>query len=219
MRLTSRAALTTLSDDERLFRDSVYEFADREIRPLVREMDEQAQIPRALIDRLFELGVMGIEIPEDARRRRRHLLSRRARGRGAVAGRSVGRRARGRAEHARHQRPAALGQRRAEADATCPRLAQRTRRRLRAVGGRLRQRRVRADDAGRARRRRLGAHRPQALDHQRQRGRRSSSSSPPSIPRPATTASRRSSSSAGSAASPSARRRTSSASAPAAPAS
>src|SRR5260221_4516120 len=58
-------ALTTLSDDERLFRDSVYEFADREIRPLVREMDEHAKIPRALIDKLFELGVMGIEIPEE----------------------------------------------------------------------------------------------------------------------------------------------------------
>jgi alkylation response protein AidB-like acyl-CoA dehydrogenase len=56
--------LTVLSDDERLFRDSVYQFAEREIRPLVREMDEQARIPRALIDRLFDLGVMGIEIPE-----------------------------------------------------------------------------------------------------------------------------------------------------------
>jgi alkylation response protein AidB-like acyl-CoA dehydrogenase len=59
-------ALTTLSDDERLFRDSVYEFADREIRPHVREMDDSAQMPRALIDKLFELGVMGIEIPESA---------------------------------------------------------------------------------------------------------------------------------------------------------
>ena len=58
------AALTTLSEDERLFRDSVLEFADREIRPRVREMDEAAQMPRALIDQLFELGVMGIEIPE-----------------------------------------------------------------------------------------------------------------------------------------------------------
>jgi alkylation response protein AidB-like acyl-CoA dehydrogenase len=58
------AALTTLSEDERLFRDSVYEFADREIRPLVREMDEHAKIPRALVDKLFDLGVMGIEIPE-----------------------------------------------------------------------------------------------------------------------------------------------------------
>ena len=43
---TAAQPLTTLSEDERLFRDSVYEFADREIRPLVREMDEQAKIPR-----------------------------------------------------------------------------------------------------------------------------------------------------------------------------
>jgi alkylation response protein AidB-like acyl-CoA dehydrogenase len=56
--------LTTLSEDERLFRDSVYEFAGREIRPLVREMDEHAKIGRPLIDKLFDLGVMGIEIPE-----------------------------------------------------------------------------------------------------------------------------------------------------------
>jgi alkylation response protein AidB-like acyl-CoA dehydrogenase len=57
-------ALTMLSEDERLFRDSVYEFADREVRPLVREMDEHAKIPRALLDKLFDLGVMAIEIPE-----------------------------------------------------------------------------------------------------------------------------------------------------------
>ena len=57
-------ALTTLSDEERMVRDSVYEFADREVRPLVREMDEHAAIPRALIDKLFGLGVMGIEVPE-----------------------------------------------------------------------------------------------------------------------------------------------------------
>ena len=48
-----------------MVRDSVYEFADREIRPLVREMDEHAAIPRVLIDKLFGLGVMGIEIPEE----------------------------------------------------------------------------------------------------------------------------------------------------------
>ena len=56
--------LTRLSEDETLFRDSVYEFAGREIRPLVREMDEHQKIPRELIDKLFEMGVMGIEIPE-----------------------------------------------------------------------------------------------------------------------------------------------------------
>jgi alkylation response protein AidB-like acyl-CoA dehydrogenase len=56
--------LTALADDERLFKDSVFEFADREVRPLVRDMDERGKIPRDLIDRLFALGVMGIEIPE-----------------------------------------------------------------------------------------------------------------------------------------------------------
>jgi alkylation response protein AidB-like acyl-CoA dehydrogenase len=56
--------LTALSEDERLFRDSVYEFAGREVRPHVREMDEHAKIGRPLIDKLFDLGVMGIEIPE-----------------------------------------------------------------------------------------------------------------------------------------------------------
>jgi alkylation response protein AidB-like acyl-CoA dehydrogenase len=56
--------LTMLTEDERLFRDSVYEFADREIRPLVREMDDRATIPHPLVGRLFDLGVMAIEVPE-----------------------------------------------------------------------------------------------------------------------------------------------------------
>jgi alkylation response protein AidB-like acyl-CoA dehydrogenase len=58
------SALTTLSEEERLIYDGVYEFADKEIRPLVRQMDEEAEIPKALLDRLFGLNVMGIEIPE-----------------------------------------------------------------------------------------------------------------------------------------------------------
>jgi alkylation response protein AidB-like acyl-CoA dehydrogenase len=57
-------SLTSLAEDERLLRDSVREFAQAQVRPLVAEMDEHAKIPRALIDRLFALGVMGIEIPE-----------------------------------------------------------------------------------------------------------------------------------------------------------
>ncbi len=56
--------LTRLSEDERLFRDSVFEFADREIRPLVREMDAHAKLSPALVTQLFEMGLMGIEIPE-----------------------------------------------------------------------------------------------------------------------------------------------------------
>jgi len=57
-------SLTTLTEDEQLLRNSVREFALGQIRPLVREMDEHAKFPKALIDQLFALGVMGIEIPE-----------------------------------------------------------------------------------------------------------------------------------------------------------
>jgi alkylation response protein AidB-like acyl-CoA dehydrogenase len=56
--------LTVFAEDEAIFRDSVREFADAQVRPLVREMDEHAKIPRALVDKLFDLGVMAIEIPE-----------------------------------------------------------------------------------------------------------------------------------------------------------
>jgi alkylation response protein AidB-like acyl-CoA dehydrogenase len=54
-----------LAEDERLFRDSVADFAEREVRPHVRQMDEEARIPSTLIDKLFALGVMGIEIPDE----------------------------------------------------------------------------------------------------------------------------------------------------------
>ncbi len=57
-------ALTVLSEDETLLRDSVREFAEAQIRPLVRDMEEHAKIPRDLVDKLFDLGVMGIEIPD-----------------------------------------------------------------------------------------------------------------------------------------------------------
>ncbi len=56
--------LTVLSEDETMLRDSVREFAEAQVRPLVRDMDEHAKIPRELVNQLFDLGVMGIEIPE-----------------------------------------------------------------------------------------------------------------------------------------------------------
>ena len=56
--------LTDLSEDERLFRGLVREFAEERVRPLVHRMDEDAKIPRELIDACFELGIMGVEIPE-----------------------------------------------------------------------------------------------------------------------------------------------------------
>jgi alkylation response protein AidB-like acyl-CoA dehydrogenase len=67
--MTTRTAdqppsLTRLSEDERLLQQSVREFARAQVRPLVREMDEHARFQKALLDQLFDLGVMGIEIPE-----------------------------------------------------------------------------------------------------------------------------------------------------------
>jgi alkylation response protein AidB-like acyl-CoA dehydrogenase len=61
---TAVPALTRLTEDETIFRDSVYEFADKEVRPLAREMDEHAKMSPALIEKLFALGVMSVEIPE-----------------------------------------------------------------------------------------------------------------------------------------------------------
>jgi alkylation response protein AidB-like acyl-CoA dehydrogenase len=57
-------ALTTLSEEEGMFRDAVREFAESEVRPLVETMDKAAQFEPSLIPRLFELGLMGIEVPE-----------------------------------------------------------------------------------------------------------------------------------------------------------
>src|SRR6202451_4646340 len=58
------APLTTLSEDEILFRDNIHQFADEKIRPLVKEMDEKAIFDKDLIHEFFQLGLMGIEIPE-----------------------------------------------------------------------------------------------------------------------------------------------------------
>jgi butyryl-CoA dehydrogenase/short/branched chain acyl-CoA dehydrogenase len=57
--------LTDLSEDEAMFRDQVRQFAEERVRPLVAQMDKDAQIPRTLIDECFELGIMGIEIPDE----------------------------------------------------------------------------------------------------------------------------------------------------------
>lgn len=57
--------LTTLSEDEQMFRTSVREFAEGELRPRVAVMDEQAKLDPGLIKQCFELGLMGIETPEE----------------------------------------------------------------------------------------------------------------------------------------------------------
>jgi short-chain 2-methylacyl-CoA dehydrogenase len=57
-------ALTSLTDEEQLFRQSVGEFAISQIRPLAAEMDEQGKFSADLIKQFFDLGLMGIAIPE-----------------------------------------------------------------------------------------------------------------------------------------------------------
>ena len=62
--LVATAPLTTLNEDEILFRNSVRQFAEEKLRPLVKEMDEKAVFDKGLINEFFQLGLMGIEIPE-----------------------------------------------------------------------------------------------------------------------------------------------------------
>ena len=59
------AALTQLSEEETLFRETVRQFAEDEAAPQVRRMDEEQHLDAGLLRRLFELGLMGIEIPEE----------------------------------------------------------------------------------------------------------------------------------------------------------
>jgi alkylation response protein AidB-like acyl-CoA dehydrogenase len=61
----SGSPLTTLSEDEQMFRASVREFAEGELRPRVEQMDEQSKLDPALIKECFALGIMGIETPEE----------------------------------------------------------------------------------------------------------------------------------------------------------
>src|SRR3989454_10770778 len=58
------APLTTLTEEEILFRDNIRQFADDKVRPLVKEMDEKGVFDKDLIHDFFQLGLMAIEIPE-----------------------------------------------------------------------------------------------------------------------------------------------------------
>ena len=63
-RAAAPAPLVALTEDEVLFRDNIRQFAEDKVRPLVREMDEKGVFDKELIRQFFELGLMGIEIPE-----------------------------------------------------------------------------------------------------------------------------------------------------------
>ena len=57
--------LTDLSDEEKLFQERVADFAKEQIRPYVKEMDEQGAFRSDILQQYFDLGLMGIEVPEE----------------------------------------------------------------------------------------------------------------------------------------------------------
>lgn len=61
----SRPPLTLLSEEEQMFRDMVRQFAEEHVASRVHDMDRDAKIDESLIPQFFELGLMGIEIPEE----------------------------------------------------------------------------------------------------------------------------------------------------------
>ena len=61
---SSASALTVLSEEEVMFRDAVAAFAEEEVRPRVMEMEKAGRIDPVLLPKYFELGLMGIEVPE-----------------------------------------------------------------------------------------------------------------------------------------------------------
>jgi len=56
--------LTLLSEEEQMFQQSVRDFAVEKIRPLVNQMDHDAKMSKELIDAFFDLGIMGVEVPD-----------------------------------------------------------------------------------------------------------------------------------------------------------
>src|SRR5215472_15552455 len=56
--------LTSLTEDEILFRDNIRQFAEEKVRPLAKEMDEKGVFDHDLLHQFFQLGLMGIEVPE-----------------------------------------------------------------------------------------------------------------------------------------------------------
>jgi short-chain 2-methylacyl-CoA dehydrogenase len=62
--ITPGAPLTQLSEEEQMFQQSVRDFAVERIRPLVHRMDQDATMDKDLIKSFFELGIMGIEVPD-----------------------------------------------------------------------------------------------------------------------------------------------------------
>lgn len=60
----SISPLSQLTEDEQMLKEATADFAQSSIAPLVHKMDEQAKLEQSVIDECFEMGLMGVEIPE-----------------------------------------------------------------------------------------------------------------------------------------------------------
>lgn len=62
---TNRAALTNLSEDEKMFQEAIGAFAQKAVAPRVDEMDRHQKLDPEIIEQAFQMGLMGIEVPEE----------------------------------------------------------------------------------------------------------------------------------------------------------
>ena len=60
----NHAPLTLLSDEEQAFADEIYKFAQKAVAPHVAKMDEESKLDSSIVPKLFEMGLMGVEVPE-----------------------------------------------------------------------------------------------------------------------------------------------------------
>ena len=152
-----------LSEEHEALRESVRDFAETVVAPRAAEVDRTATYPWDVHEALRKNELLALHVGEAVRRRRRRRDLHRDRHRGAVAGRRE-RRPHRRGEQARHDRPAALGQRGAQAALPAARRHRRGDVLVRPVGARGRLGRRRDAHPGRPRRRRLRPRRHQGVD-------------------------------------------------------
>ena len=155
-----------LTDEQRLLRDTVRDFADQEVAPVAEELDRTKSFPYEIVAKLGELGLMGIPFPEEYGGGGADTLSY------ALAVEELARVdssvgiTRGRPHLARDDADPPLGHRRAEARVAARAVRRPPARRVRADRARGGLRRRRHPHHGRARRRRVGDQRRQAVHHQ-----------------------------------------------------
>ena len=109
LQIPSPVPLTSFTEDEIMFRDNVRRFAEEKVRPLVKDMDEKGVFDPELIHQFFQLGLMGIEVPEQYGGGGGKVLRGDSGGGGDVASGCVRRRGSRRAEYAVRECSAALG--------------------------------------------------------------------------------------------------------------